>query len=417
MEFTEISEQEFTEFRNTYKDRNFWQSVEMNHFRANRHPKWDYVYVGLKDKGTVRACCSLQSLPVFGEGRLFMALRGFMIDYSDLELVDTFLKGLKVYLHAHHCLYMKTDPYTEYQKHEKDGTPVGKKNDALIEVFTRNGFVHQGFTTDMTTEREPRWMSVLNMEGQTEESLLAAMETSTHRNINHTKKMGVRVRELGDDELDKLKAMVELSGSRKDFQSPDLEYYRHFRQAFGDHMKVLYAYMDLDDYEARYQKEYDDACAKLEELSGLEETRKNLSRRRQNEQKRDSAEKRLQDVKPLKEKFDQEAPLAAAMFLINSHEVIYLFSGSDNSLKHFKGPYLIQWDMIEYTLKHGIDRYNFYGIAGDFNPDTPDWGVYEFKRGFNADVIELIGDFVYVDRKKEYKLYNTLRHIKHSIVH
>ena len=47
MNFRVISEQEFNQFRSTYKDMNFWQSSQMNHFRVARNPKWSYEYVGL----------------------------------------------------------------------------------------------------------------------------------------------------------------------------------------------------------------------------------------------------------------------------------------------------------------------------------------------------------------------------------
>ena len=36
--------------------------------------------------------------------------------------------------------------------------------------------------------------------------------------------------------------------------------------------------------------------------------------------------------------------------------------------------------MIKYALDHNIDRYNFYGISGDFSEDAPDVGVIKFKK-------------------------------------
>ena len=36
--------------------------------------------------------------------------------------------------------------------------------------------------------------------------------------------------------------------------------------------------------------------------------------------------------------------------------------------------------MINYAIEHGINRYNFYGISGDFSEDAEDAGVVKFKR-------------------------------------
>ena len=45
-----------------------------------------------------------------------------------------------------------------------------------------------------------------------------------------------------------------------------------------------------------------------------------------------------------------------------------------------QGSYAVQWKMINYAIEHGINRYNFYGISGDFSEDAEDAGVVKFKR-------------------------------------
>ena len=72
------------------------------------------------------------------------------------------------------------------------------------------------------------------------------------------------------------------------------------------------------------------------------------------------------------------------------------------------GAYRLQWEMIEYAKKHNIPRYNFYGITGDFSDNAEDYGVQQFKKGFNAHVEEFIGDFVKPVRPFFYKIYQLL---------
>ena len=55
--------------------------------------------------------------------------------------------------------------------------------------------------------------------------------------------------------------------------------------------------------------------------------------------------------------------------------------------------YAIQWYMIKYGIKNNFKTYNFYGITGNFDKKDPEYGVYEFKKGFNGKVVEYIGDF------------------------
>ncbi len=42
-------------------------------------------------------------------------------------------------------------------------------------------------------------------------------------------------------------------------------------------------------------------------------------------------------------------------------------------------------------------------------------GVVKFKKGYNADVIEYVGDFIKPVRKPVYKIYTTLKQLKEKI--
>ena len=59
----------------------------------------------------------------------------------------------------------------------------------------------------------------------------------------------------------------------------------------------------------------------------------------------------------------------------------------------------------------GFKYCNFYGITGDFDPKGKYYGIYEFKKGFNGNVIEYIGEF---DLKVTnfYNIYKILKRIK-----
>ena len=64
--------------------------------------------------------------------------------------------------------------------------------------------------------------------------------------------------------------------------------------------------------------------------------------------------------------------------------------------------------MIKYALNNGYKKYNFYGITGEFNEDSEMFGLFDFKRGFNAHVEELIGEFTLITNKFFYKVYNLM---------
>lgn len=104
--------------------------------------------------------------------------------------------------------------------------------------------------------------------------------------------------------------------------------------------------------------------------------------------------------------------MAVASFVFCGDEVIYLTSGSYDEFRKYNAPYAIQWYMIQESLKRGITRYNFYGTSGIFDKSADDYGVYEFKKGFNAIPEELVGEFILPVHGFLYKLYRLITKIK-----
>lgn len=68
--------------------------------------------------------------------------------------------------------------------------------------------------------------------------------------------------------------------------------------------------------------------------------------------------------------------------------------------------------MINYVIEYGINWYNFYGISGDFSEDVEDVGVVKFKKGYDVDVIEYVGDFIKFINKLMYNIYRIFKKLK-----
>nr|WP_315988911.1 peptidoglycan bridge formation glycyltransferase FemA/FemB family protein [Desulforamulus aquiferis] len=64
--------------------------------------------------------------------------------------------------------------------------------------------------------------------------------------------------------------------------------------------------------------------------------------------------------------------------------------------------------MDSHSLAHqcGCKIYDFLGVASDFNPNSTLYGMYKFKRGFNPEVVEFIGEYDMVLNKGMYLFWN-----------
>ena len=108
----------------------------------------------------------------------------------------------------------------------------------------------------------------------------------------------------------------------------------------------------------------------------------------------ESLDKRISDSNEIMEKTNKDIiTLSGSMFVLIQPEIIYLSSGNYEEYMKFNSQYLIQWELIKYGIKNGFKKHNFYGIPANINEHPKDYGIYEFKRGFNGYVEELIGEF------------------------
>ena len=157
-------------------------------------------------------------------------------------------------------------------------------------------------------------------------------------------------------------------------------------------VKFFITEMDLKSYIERLEKEKKE---KEEKLNSLSDAKYNDGQKKNLNNEIESINKRLKESSDIRKEAGKDViTLSGSMFMLIKPEVIYLSSGNYEEYMKFNSQYLIQWDMIKYGLKNGFKKHNFYGIPANIVEKPKDYGIYEFKRGFNGYVEELIGEFL-----------------------
>ena len=73
-------------------------------------------------------------------------------------------------------------------------------------------------------------------------------------------------------------------------------------------------------------------------------------------------------------------------------KVWYLYGASSNSKRNVMPNYLLQWEMIKWAKEKDCRIYDFRGVSGDLTPENPLYGLYRFKKGFNGELVEFVGE-------------------------
>ena len=415
MKYTELTVKEFENFvQNPSLESHYFQVKE--NIATRESDGFQVVLLGVKDyDNRVIAASLFSKIPTMGS-YVYYSNRGPVMDYSDLGLVDFYLKELDKYLHQHQCLYVKLDPYWMYQVYDKDINPLTEKNDALVNLFKSHGYDHHGFTTEYDSSSQVRWMGVLDLEGKTPASLRKEFDSQRKRNINKAINYGVKVRFLSKDEFDLFLDLYRETEARTGFASKTDDYFYNFIEHYGDKVLVPLAYIDLSEYIQHLQESLNDKENRRDDMMAKEnKTDKQLKKIAELDKQIDHDKKELLQASELRQTDGEILNLASGVYFANAYEVNYFSGGSSEKYNQYMGPYAMHWHMINYCFDNGYDRYNFYGLSGDFTENSEDYGVYRFKRGFNVKIEELIGDFYKPINKVKYWLFNTLDRIRNKL--
>ncbi|MBR3252753.1 peptidoglycan bridge formation glycyltransferase FemA/FemB family protein [Candidatus Saccharibacteria bacterium] len=380
MTFEEITEEEFRDFANKSPYKSFMQTPEIAKYREEND--WTVYYLAAKYHGELRAASMLVAKPTFLGKSTFIAPGGPLLDLEDQALTEYYMKSLKKYIKSHNGYVLHISPYYELTERDRHGDKV------------ENGFDHQnavknlrnlGFL-ELKDASQPKYMYALDIKGKTPDELMKDFKSNTRGHIRKAEKMGVKVRELKREELNIFKQITESTSKRREFEDKPLKYYEEMYDLFVPRGEAVFLVAEVED--------------------GVSGDLRDDGSARSAEPRDDGREGACP------ENTISTLPLSAAMFMLYGDEVVYLFSGSDEKyMKDYNAQYELQWHMIRYASENHFKRYNFYGIHG-LPKDGQTDGVYEFKKGFGGQVIEMIGTYELPIDHKFYQLKNFLKKIK-----
>lgn len=407
MKFQEITEKEYRNFWENHPLKTFLSAPEISKLREKSG--WETLYVGIKkDKKLIAASMILGHKRHFNKYE-FYSPRGFLMDFKDTELVIFFTKELKNYLKDKKGYVLRIDPYIIFKERDIDGNIVEKGEDNSEIV---NNLLKLGYKKLSIEEKEQvGWMFSLNLEGKTEEQILKEMKANTRNQIHKTEKFGITVNEINYDELERFQNIMEETGARKGFAVRKLSYFQEMYKLFHDknEVKFFITEINLKKYINGLEKEKKE---KEEKIDSLTEAKYNDGQKKGLNLQIEAINKRIKESNEIIEKVGKDTiTLSGSMFMLIKPEIIYLSSGNYEEYMKFNSQYLIQWELIKYGIENGFKKHNFYGIPENINKHPKDYGIYEFKRGFNGYVEELIGEYE-LPLSWHYNLFKLIKKIK-----
>lgn len=413
MQFSTLTETEYRKFLDGNPMASFMQTVELSNLKKELGSKVHFVGIKKEDK-IIAGSMILEDSTILNK-KMFYAPRGLIVDYNDKELLTFFTKELKKYIKQHGGFVLTIDPNVIYRVRTSEGEidPNDQANDEAINNLLSLGYKHYGFNLYLDS-KQARWCYRFTLD-EDYESKKVKFSKSTRKNIDFCIKKGLMVREGTIDDLEVMAEIFEITSKRRDFFSRSLQYYQKMYKHMKDLMTIYIAYLDPNIYyehtlglleEAK--NNYDTVLKKMEkDMVGS----KLLNQKETALKQIEKYEKELEKAKQFKKENPNGKDIGCLLSLRSGNEYLTLSSGVLAEYRNFTPKYLMYEHHIKEAYKEGFEYCNFYGITGDFDPKGKYYGIYEFKKGFNGNVIEYIGEF---DLKVTnfYSVYKLLKRVK-----
>lgn len=415
MEFIELTDKEFEKFVSKHEQESYMQTLDLKRFKENNNIKC-YI-VGVKENKKVLAATLLYSIGSFLKKKRFYSSRGFIIDYNNKELLTFFVDKIKKFIKEKNGMSLTIDPNIIYRVRNSNGEIINdEKNDAVINNLKELGFTHFGFNNYFET-MQVRWVYRLKLDSSYDE-LKNNFIKSTRKNIEATHNNGVKIRVGNVEDIKSLSKIFKETAERDEFNTKSYEYYKSMFENMPNNIKVYMAYIDTKLHLKLTEKKLKDEEINNKEIEKKMQTDMVGNKLRNKKEVSDNLIKKYkEEIKEAKEMVKENPDgidIGALISMKSGTDYISLSSGTLTNYKKYYPKYALYDAHISDAYKMGFEYVNFYGIAGDFNPENKYYGIYEFKKGFNGNVVEYIGEFT-IGIGMTYKLFTTLRKIKRLI--
>lgn len=110
----------------------------------------------------------------------------------------------------------------------------------------------------------------------------------------------------------------------------------------------------------------------------------------------------------------QGKPAASGLMIDFGQTRMYLFGGSDYSMRQYMAPFLLHWKALQDAKATGL---RVYDLGASETASGKSGGFMRFKLGFNPKLVEFGGTFDFSIRTTQYKVYRIFRKVNRILKH
>ncbi len=390
MYIKELSISEFTDYSITHPLTSYTQTI--NYAILLSEYGFEYDLIGFVDDNEHIHAASLILTKNIANFKYGYAPKGFLLDYTDYELLNSFTKKLCEYYYNKKVAFIKVNPpvITANINNKTLESHFNHKALNTKKLLTSIGYTK--LKDNLYFEAmQPRFNAIINLNN----SSFSKFNKNTRNKIKKSIRKGLIFEKSTSDDIKLL-----------NFKSNDSFFYKDFFNTFSkDGLADFFTIkinrnLYLENSQNTYLNEQENN-AKLNEKVIILSSKKNINKKMNSDLSLLAYKKDIMESTKLTEESD-DILIGAVLVVKHINTVKIVASYYDSNYKRFLPNYFMHYNLIKvYTDKY--DYLDLNGISGDFSSSNYFKGLNDFKLGFNPELYETIGEFDLVIEPKAYK--------------
>lgn len=413
MYIKELTSEEFEQFSNQFEPSSIYQSEE--YAKVMEKQQFSSLLIGFVDDYNNIAAASLVLIEKrYGFSYAF-APRGFLINYSDYELVKSFTNHLKKYLGKKGIIAIKLCPMIIKNTTDKDGNIVQMNGnyELIFNNLKQLGYYHFGYNNFFEALR-PRFEAVLDLT-LPYYLLFKNFKKETRTKIRSSVKNGIHIYRGNKNDLKYLYLQTKNKYPR------DLKYFEDCFEIMNKDNKIDFYYTKLNTEEllVNTKKEYENIENENSRLNNEfinsndnKEKSKLLNKKLASDKLLTIYQNKLVKATNLLRDYPNGIISSSVLIAKHNKSVYLLIDGYDKKIKVLNSKHLLIWSLIEKYSKEGYQKFYFGGISNPHLKNTHYDGLNTFKLNFNALAVEYMGDLELVTNSALYFMYRNAAPIR-----
>lgn len=398
MEFKKVTLEEYKQYYEQYQGEAFYTQMPYyaDIIEEIEHGQDYYV---LLDEGKVRALASIRLLQYHKIFQTANLTFGPAFNQKDTEafkvmmknLVDTYKKNKRIVAFVFSGDYV-TEYYDDIEMTER--TESGQKLDHILSDI---GFKKLKSTGYDDPRLDIEYIYVKNIKGMTFDELFKSFRPELRNQMRRARRNGIQVRSATFEDQETIEAMRDDTVAKTGEFPAKISRYLKMNKMAPDHVFIPYAYIQVDESLEQIAEEERQNNEEREKLAEKFEGRLNSKKYKNQINQLDDVlrgiKKRQKEMSEMGEKHGNLIPLAYSVYLRATDRLIHLNAGTFQDFNHLNPMMAIHEAMMEKACDLELDYYDFFGMTGDTSEEAEDYGVLQFKRSFDGEMMRLGGNW------------------------